>query len=343
MTLNYDSITALIKAKHLPKLRDLVFRKRLLTSRLIDKAETFNSRKIVVPLEYGTDDNVMFTGEMETFQLGRTDPITAAEFSPKMLTSTFTISKEDELRANDDGAVLNMVNKKMNNLRKSITLKVAQRLVNRTAGVGAEWQALSELIDDHATTACGGIPASGNVPAWWKSNLIDLAGSDYTDDPTLEDDLIDESKDVYIFKILQRGIAKASYLDDDPNIIILPQYVWDLIEMIYDAQKKGDKMNQMAAKLGFKALDFRGIPVVSDKDLVVAQTGDTDGYIYFLNDEYLGYFFNSAARFTEEEWVPSQNQNSKSMKILAYGNMIISNRKAQCLMYGIRSPKAYAA
>lgn len=343
MTLNYDSITALIRAKHLPKLRDLVFRKRLLTTRLINKAETFNTRKIVVPLEYGEDDNVMYTGEMETFQLGRTDPITAAEFTPKMLTSTFTISKEDELRANDDGAVLNMVNKKFGNLKKSITKKVAVRLCSRTAGVGAEWQALSELVDDHATTACGGIPASGNVPAWWKSNVIDLTGSDYVDDPAVEDDLIDETKDVYIFKLLQRGIAKASYLDDDPTIIILPQYVWDLIEYLYDTQKKGDKMNQMAAKLGFKALDFRGIPIVSDKDLVEAQTGDTDGYIYYLNDEYLGFFFNSAARFTDGDWVEPANQNSKSKKILAYGNMIISNRKAQCVQTGIRSPKSYAA
>jgi len=340
MTLNYDSITALIRAKHLPKLRDLVFRKRLLTTRLINKAETFNSRKIVVPLEYGEDDNVMFTGEMETFQLGRTDPITAAEYEPKMLTSTFTISKEDELRANDDGAVLNMVNKKMNNLRKSITKKVAERLCNRTAAAGAEWLALSELV---GILTIGGIPATGNVPAWWKSNVVDLTGSDYVDDPAVEDDLIDETKDVYLFKLLQRGIAKASYLDDDPTIIILPQYIWDLIEYLYDTQKKGDKMNQMVAKLGFKALDFRGIPIVSDKDLVVAQTGDTDGYIYFLNEEYLGYYFNSAARFTDEEWVRPANQNSKSMKILAYGNMIISNRKAQCVMTGIRSPQSYAA
>lgn len=340
MTLNYDSITALIRAKHLPKLRDLVFRKRLLTTRLINKAETFNTRKIVVPLEYGTDDNVMYTGEMETFQLGRTDPITAAEYEPKMLTATFTISKEDELRANDDGAVLNMVNKKMNNLRKSITKKVAERLCNRTAAAGAEWLALSELI---GVLAIGGIPATGTVPAWWKSNVIDLTGADYVDNPALEDDLIDESKDVYIFKLLQRGIAKASYLDDDPTIIILPQYIWDLIEMIYDAQKKGDKMNQMAAKLGFKALDFRGIPIVSDKDLVEAQTGDTDGWMYFLNEEYLGYYFNSAARFATGDWVEPANQNSKSQKILAYGNMIISNRKAQCLMTGIRSPKSYAA
>ena len=57
-------------------------------------------------------------------------------------------------------------------------------------------------------------------------------------------------------------------------------------------------MNAKAASMGFTALDYRGIPIVADDDMVANQTGDTDGRIYFLNDKYLYFFFNSGAKFT---------------------------------------------
>lgn len=342
MALNYDTLTALIKAKYIAVLYDQIFKKRMLLSILKKKAETFNGRKMVVPLEYGESDKVQFTGEMQTYKLGVVDPITAAEYVPSMLTGTLTISKEEDLKTKTADEVKSILTAKMKNLSKSIDKKVATELWIRTQVDANAWANMDTMLS--ATVDCGGIAIeSGVANKWWRTPIVDVAGAGYNDNPAVVDDLLDENKDVYIFKLLQRGVGLAKFQPgEDPNIIVLSQYLWDLIEFIYDAQKKGDKMNKMAADLGFKALDFRGIPVVADDDMVVAQDGDTDGRIAFLNYDYLYFYFNSAAKFSPNGiWIEPANQNSRTTKIHAFGGMVTSNRQAHSVLTNIRSPKGY--
>ncbi len=121
MTLNYDSLQALIQKKYVPVLYDLIFKtKSYFTARLKEKAKSYTERKIVVPLEYGISSNVQATSPYDILQLAPVDPFTAAEYTPKMVTGTLTISKEEELVMNSDGAVKNIIDAKMKNLQKSI-------------------------------------------------------------------------------------------------------------------------------------------------------------------------------------------------------------------------------
>lgn len=344
MTLNYDSLQALIQKKYVPVLYDLIFTtKDYLTAQLKDKAKSYKERKIVVPLEYGESANVQATSPYQVLQLAPVDPFTAAEYAPKMVTGTLTISKEEELVMNSDGAVKNIIDAKMKNLQKSIEKFFVTRLWSRSllAADNKQWNSMLDLVNAEET-AVGGIPASGIMPAWWKSKMLNNAS--FTGDTTAVADLIDVTKDTYLFKMLQRGIAKAKYqTGEKPSIIVVPQYIWDLIEFIMDQRKTGSKMSEKAAKMGFTALNFRDIDIIASDNMVEAQTGDTDGKMYFLNLDYLYMFFNPGAKFTIGKFIESSIQNSKTAKVWAYGNFVTTNRGAQCNISQLASPKTYGA
>lgn len=344
MSLNYNTLQALINKRYLPVLFNQIFTKNhYLLAVLKKKAKTYNDRVIVVPLEYAKATTIQFLDRFGTMDLRPEEIVTAAEYDPKMLTGSLTICLEDELVNKSEMAIKNILDTKMKNLQRALQESLASHIWTRgiTLSATKNWNTIDLLVNP-TTVTVGGIAIAD--AAWWVPHVIDAAGSGYQDDPSVEADLIDPSKDVYLKKLMQRGIAKAKYqTGENPTMILVPQYIWDLFEFILDPQKTGSKMNEKAASMGFTALDYRNIAIAADDDLVAAQTGDTDGRMYFLNEDFLYMFFNSGARFTASEFVKPANQNAKSTLINAYGNLVTSNRKAQCCITNIRSPKSYAA
>jgi len=347
MALNYNTIQALINKKYLPVLYDNIFTaNHFLLAKLKQKAKTYNDRTIVVPLEYAKSTTIDFLARGEPITLASEELVTAAEYSPKMLSASLTIYLEDELESKSDMAIKNILDVKLRNIQRSIEEYLASYLWTR--GVSNPdsngWNTIDHLINDDDSTAVGGIPASGTQYSWWKSNMIDLQDGSFTGDATQEADLKDSSKDVYLLKLYARGVAKSKYqTGKNPDCIIVPQYIWDLTEQILHEQKLGTTMQVMVGDIGFTALNFRGIPIVADDDMVAAQTGDTDGRIYFINTEFMYMFFNSGAKFTASEFVKSANLNARTSLINAYGNIVISNRRSQTCIYNILSPKSYSS
>jgi len=339
MSLNYSTLTALVNAKYVPVLYDNIFKaNHFITSMLKRKAKTYNERKIITPLEYDNMSNAQFTAQYGVFNLTPGDPITAAEWEPKMITDALVISKEEELVMNSDMAVKNILDVKMKNVQKGMEKFFATNFWSRTLATNG-WNPLETLVY-YTTSTIGGIV--GATYSWWNAQSLDASGLPNCDSTT-EADLMDPTKACYIMRLLQRGVALAKkQTGQDPQVIALPQYLFDLIEFILDKQKSGNKYSDRAGAMGFTALDFRGIDIIADDDMVVAQTGDTDGRIFFLNLDYLYMFFNSGAKFTAGQFVEAANQNAKSCKINAYGNMAISNRNAQAVIYNVYSPKAWA-
>jgi|GEM_PF-4974941 len=344
MSLNYTALEALIQEMYLKVLYDNIFKKsHYIAAALKKKAKTYNERKIVVPLEYAENTNVQATSRMDTLIIQPSNEYTAAEYSPKMITGTLVIPKEDELEAKSERAIKNYLDTKMRSLQKAMEKFFAQRQWSRTllSSDTKQWNSLGDLINASTSVAVGGIPASGTVPTWWRSKVLD--GDSFTGNITSESDLLDPSKDSYILRIIQRGIAKAKYLNGaKPDMIPVPQYIYDLIEMELNAAKRL-KMSEKAADLGFEAISYRGSDIVPDDDATDAQTTDTDGRIYWLNLEHLWMFFNEDAKFEMSEFVPAFNNSARAAKCWVYGNLCISNRASQCVLTGIYSPQSYSA
>jgi hypothetical protein len=101
------------------------------------------------------------------------------------------------------------------------------------------------------------------------------------------------------------------------------------------------------AKMGFTGMTYRGVDIVADQDMVTGQatSGNSDGKdgrIYFINTNYLYMFFNSGAKFTASDMVEDTRSNTFVQKVHTYGNLVVTNRKAHCVVKNLYSPRDYA-
>ena len=188
-------------------------------------------------------------------------------------------------------------------------------------------------------------PASNT---FWQTPVLE--DSDFADSsggsPTAfisEDDMQDPAKDTYILRIISRGIANAkAQTGENPDLIVLSQYHYDLLESELGEFKRGSLESDRMAKMGFVGMSYRGVDIVADQDIVTAQSSDNDGRIYFLNTDYLYMFFNSGAKFTASDMVEDPQSNTFVQKVHTYGNMVVTNRKAHCVVKDLYSPQSYA-
>ena len=361
------SLSALIQQYYMPVLYDNIFKKsHPLLAILKAKAKTFNGRDIVVPVE-SADGGASAWGDKHALGSAYTpalaDIAQTASYQPTMLTGHFLLTKEETLLMNSPQAIKNIVGAKVKNLQKSLEKTVAENLFKTTATTDA-FNPLGVLLGKGAGTV-GGItvalsPASNTfwqTPVLDDSSFADASGNDSADSPdagvtfVTEANMVDSSKDTYILRILAKGVANAkAQTGENPDLIVVTQYLYDLIENEIDPRKTGSKMSERMGSMGFTGLNFRGIDIVADQDMVTAQADNSpdtiadnnDGRIYFINTNYLHMFFNSGAKFTASDMIEDTKSNTFVQKVHTYGNMVVTNRKAHCVVTDLYSPLDYA-
>jgi len=346
MSLPHDTITALTQEHVLPVFHDLVFRSHPLTKILMDKRKTYNDRRIEVLLEYAQADLCQFTGRNLPYSIGTSDPITRAYYEPKTLTVPLAIAFEDEVDNAGPGKVADLVVALVKNLQKSADAAIAARIFDRGSTGTYEWASLDDLI---GTGNLGGITTTEmmdptNAYSLWQSHLINAQTAYEDDASSTAENLKDPTSDVYLYSLIKRGIRKASYGNDErPKIIIMSSYLFDILDWIFIQYLHGSPISQDTADLGFRNIRVDGVPCIPDEDIVRNQTSDNDSRIYFVNTDYLYFYFNAKANFKMVPFVEGLGVNTKVMKIIARGGMVISNRRAQARIYNLYTPRDYAA
>mgnify|MGYP003132181336 FL=1 len=352
------SLSALIQQYYMPVLYDNIFKKsHPLLAIMKAKAKTFNGREIVVPVEYADGSGSAWGNQHglgSAYDPALADIAKTANYNPTMLTGHFLLTKEETLVMNSPQAIKNIVGAKVKNLQKSLEKKVAENMFATSLTTDA-FNPVAVLCND--SIEVGGINPSSDT--WWKTPVLtfadfsdatgDSGDSDSTVDSLSEDDMVNSAKNTYILRVLAKGVANAkAQTGENPDLIICPQYIYDLIESEIDPRKTGSRMSERMGSMGFTGLNFRGIDIVADQDMVTAQVDSSassvgyDGRIYFLNTNYLYMFFNSGAKFTASDMIEDTKSNTFVQKVHTYGNLAITNRKAHCVVRDLYSPKDYA-
>lgn len=350
------SLSALIQQYYMPVLYDNIFKKsHPLLAIMKQKAQTFNGREIVVPVEYQAGGATVFgdrhgiaNASSNGYVPALADIAQTASYKPTMLTGHFLLTKEETLLMNSPQAIKNIVGAKVQNLQKQLEKVVAENMFTTSLATDA-FNPLGVLLGSGDGTV-GGItvalsPASNT---FWQTPVLGVA--DFADETGSsggahidEGDLQDPSLDTYILRILARGIANAkAQTGENPDLIVMSQYHYDLLESELGEFKRGSLESDRMAKMGFVGMSYRGIDIVADQDIVTAQSSDIDGRIYFLNTNYLYMFFNSGAKFTASDMVEDPQSNTFVQKVHTYGNMVVTNRKAHCVVKQLYSPRTYA-
>ena len=350
------SLSALIQQYYMPVLYDNIFKKsHPLLALMKQKAQTFNGREIVVPVEYQAGGATVFGDKhaiSSAYAPALADIAQTASYKPTMLTGHFLLTKEETLLMNSPQAIKNIVGAKVQNLQKQLEKAVAENMFTLSLATDA-FNPLGGLLSD-ADATVGGIAtvASPASNQFWTTPVLGIADfadetGDVSPSPSVdhisEDDMQDPGKDTYILRILARGIANAkAQTGENPDLIVMSQYHYDLLESELGEFKRGNLESDRLAKMGFVGMTYRGIDIVADQDIVTAQSSDTDGRIYFINTNYLYMFFNSGAKFTASDMVEDPRSNTFVQKVHTYGNMVVTNRKAHCVVKELYSPRTYA-
>ena len=341
MTLNYNTVETFIQEQIFPTVYDQFFSNHPVQKIIKDKTEdTHNGRRFDIMLEYASGSRAAPKGEWDTVEVGPSDPFTKAFYTPKMIVDSVSLSEQEELQMNSNTAVENILKKKTSNIRKGLEKYFAERFWSRTAAGTNDWSSLDELV---GVGTFGEIPLTGNVPVWWKSQILDLKSTYYTDSAQNLDNLVNPESDVYIVKLFAEGIANAKFqTGEKPDVICMPEQIWDLTESVFNDNKLGSPLTENMLSLGFTMINYRNIMVLSDSDMVSAQVNNTDGRIYYLNTDYIKTVFNKNAKFTMKKFIQPHNALYKTALIYIYGQLAAANRGAQAVHTNIFSNKTYA-
>ena len=334
LTINYDALSSLTQTKMLPILVDNIFSSNPLTLKLLKNAEMLDGgTKIVTPLEYGKNSAQGFYSGYDVLSTTPSDPITTAVWDWKQGYSTITISGEEELKNAGESQVLSLLKSKMRNAEKSLKDLFGEKMFN-TGVVGAN--DITSLAYDATNKAnhvmnvdrsLGGLDST--TYTWWDAGNV----SAFTD-PSSDGSLVTWTEHVtvasnegtsYIVKDMTKAYGSVTIGNDQPDLIITTQVLYDAYEASLQSNKRFEGDAELA-NYGFNTIKFKNATVVADSHC-------PDGHMYFLNTKYLDFKVHNKRNFAFEGFQKPVNQDAQVAKIFWMGQLVCSNPRMQGVLH----------
>lgn len=269
-------------------------------------------RRIETPLEYGENTNLSWITKGSTVALNDFEFLTIAQWNWKYLAASIVRFGVDDQQNRAKMAIINLMNAKLNNTRKALT-KELETLLFAGAHAGNGIDGLQTLVADDPTTSTsiGGINQS--TYTWWRNktkNMTTLSSAAWL---------------TYWMRDTLNNVSN-NYQEETPDVIVTGQtpfqYYEDNVLDFYRAysNKLGD--------LGIRNIEFKGI------DMIWSPSCGTR--MYFLNTDYLLFFYDPMWYFEMTEWksIPNQPMDRAAQIMLACA-FATNRRRAHGVMYNI--------
>jgi len=298
---------------------DSIFKVHPVWDRLYERAKTQRGgRKLVIPLEYGTNDTVGFVNPDDTIAISNPNLLTAAEYEWKWLAGSIMRSQAEEQTNRGKDAIINLATIRMENLRKSLIDKLEKALFTAAGSVGTkDIHSLPQLITNDGTGTVGGIDASSNT--WWKNQFLN--GSSYA---------------AYNFdKALRKIINNCSvYGNDRPDLLIMEQDLYEAYEDLLlglggtSSNPRNIWYSSRDSDLSFGGLKLKGATLVWSP----SAPSDT---VYAINTDYLYWYYDPDYNFEMTDWKPIPNQLGHVAQVVCVGNLVCSKRAVQGVVHSL--------
>ncbi|MEL0288765.1 MAG: phage major capsid protein [Gammaproteobacteria bacterium] len=245
------------------------------------------------------------------------EEVTSAIYDWKQLASTVSISGIEEAQNSGEAAFLDLLNTKIEVARESVVQKMNE-MFYAAGGVSGtdpnDFHGIGLLVKD-TTSVVGGINPANNT--WWKSQVHDATDANAFDH-TIETEL-DRTMMTNVFN-------DASVGGDTPQFIITTQALHEKYEGLLQGNVR--YMDTALADAGFQSLEFKGRPVLFDDD---CPTGE----MYFINPKYLRLKVHRDRFFKAGPFIQPVDKDTRTMKMLTYGNLTINSRRHQGCITGL--------
>ena len=312
---DFDEILSTTLKNYIPKLTDNIFSARPLFYALTN-GQTIRrisgGAKIVVPVIYGTNSTAGSYSGVDTIDTTAQTGISAAEYDWRQYAATVTINGMEEAKNNGEAQIIDLLEGKIFQTQETIIENMNTMFWgDGTGNGGKDMNGLNKLVGTGLTV--GGIDATDADNSWWRS--------------TLRNGPLDAGAGVLSQAAMATVYNTVSVGNDQPTIIITDQDEYEAYESLLEGQIRYTDTD--VADGGFQNLLFKGAPVTFDSD------SNLDGKMFFLNTKYLQLVAHSDVWFKPTPFVRPTNQDAVFSQLLCYGELTVSNRARQGMIYAL--------
>lgn len=260
-----------------------------------------------IPLSYAKNETVTSFGRGDTISISDTKFMTVAQYEWKFVAGSIVRYFVDDAKNKSLSQHLNLANKKIDNLRDSLTDYFETMLFGDGTGNGnKDFEGLGNLCSaSPATGTVGNI--NGGTYSWWRNTQKTSTGA----------------ASVYLLSDMRNfaNTISEGKTRQLPNIIITTQAVAELYDDEVLEQRQIVNLGTTDPE-GTVASVWKGVPVLWSSQC-------PSGYMYMLRGENIGLNIDPDINFTPTEWKSIPNQvNDRVMQIAVKGNMITDRRKS---------------
>lgn len=322
--------------RFIPTVVDNIWNGNVLTMRLMRSPKSWRgSTQIIQPVWLVKPTTGGWYSGFDSFTTTQETKTVKASIDPSQAYWNVTLNGIQLATNSGDAAVIDLVADEMNNATEAIKQMLGDAVYSDGTGTSnKELIGLQAAVDD-STSITTYANISRSTYTDWKATRTAQSGS------------LSLANFAADFDAAQVG-------NDSPTIIVTTPAVFTIYEALLtptvshqfsmnDFRMTGDGIARvggaLAANQGFRALTFRGIPVVADEKC-------TSGNIYTLNENYLSMFTLPAPReFNRKEYKGFQwtgfkepvNQDAIAGQLIFYGQMFCSSPRKQARRTGVTS------
>lgn len=259
--------------------------------------------RIVEPLMYGKNTTAKSYSGAEQLDTNIQDGITNAFFDWAQYSVSISITGLQKRSNMGSHRILNLLQAKTTQAEMSLQEELNEHLWAASVGNGGKnINGIPLLVD--ASTTVGGINPSTHT--WWASyedaNAVNFNSSDAG---TIA---------------MRTAFNTITIGNRTPDVCFMTQTFYEEYEQQGDTDRR--YINNKVVDAGFQTLEFKGIPVVFDRDMP-----STD--IYFLNGSYIKWVVHRDAdlSMTPQGFQTPIGQDTSVAIILLQGNTTVNNRR----------------
>ena len=306
-TINIGEIVATTLRSRSGELADNVLNHNALLSVLNKKGNVRNAdggREIVEELEYADNGTVSWYSGYEVLDTTPQEVFDAATYDWKQLAGTVTISGLEEIKNSGKERIINLIEKRIKNLDKSLMNAAATAVYSNGTTDPKAVGGLQLLVADDptASSSVGGINQS--TYSFWRNQYSAAAA-------TSADNILSRMNSMWLSTI--RG-------SDSPDCLVAGSGMYTNYEGALQQFQRFQSSESAAA--GFESLKYKTADVFYDDQCATTR-------MYFLNTDYLYLRPHSQRNFVPLEERQSINQDAMVMPVVWAGNMTCSNRSLQ--------------
>lgn len=276
-------------------------------------------RFLEINLRYGKNTTVQWITRGQTMPMNDFKFLTVAQYNWRYLAANIMRYGIDEQQNSGDSRILNWVQEKLDDTEDSLVDNLETALSGGAGAATNQIDGLQFLVPDSANVASSSYNAGGIDPSvytWWQNQAITMNGLSFATNGINKMrhllNLCMNNKKMDMPDIILSDMTSNEYYEDT----VLPQLRFT---------------NTKLADAGFRALEFKGIPMVWSPALTAR--------MYFLNTRFIEFIYDPMYFFDMTEWkaIPQQ-VNDRAAQVELACSFVTSRRRVLGVLDTINTP-----